>query len=106
MYSAENEYIHRVNKNRKYMNCMQSKLKMEAGADEEAGFCLRVYRKNELARLYFPQADKKGAWQGLSRWIKHCAELVKALEAVGYDKNRKFFLKPEVALIVKFLGEP
>lgn len=89
------------------MNYMQTKMKMEAGAEEEdAPFSLRVYRKNELARLYFPQADKKGALQGLSRWIKHCAELEKALEASGYDKNRKFFLKPEVELIVKFLGEP
>lgn len=85
---------------------MQQNARKEAGAEEEAGFCLRVYRKNELARLYFPQADKKGALQGLSRWIKHCAELEKALEAAGYDKNRKFYLKPEVALIVKFLGEP
>lgn len=85
---------------------MQQNVRKEAGAEEGAGFCLRVYRKNELARLYFPQADKKGALQGLSRWIKHCAELEKALEAAGYDKNRKFYLKPEVALIVKFLGEP
>lgn len=88
------------------MNRMQQNLNREAGADEETGFRLRVYRKNELARLYFPQADKKGALQGLSRWIKHCAELEKALKAAGYDKNRKFYLKPEVALIVKFLGEP
>lgn len=88
------------------MNRMQQNSNREAGADEETGFRLRVYRKNELARLYFPQADKKGALQGLSRWIKHCAELEKALEAAGYDKNRKFYLKPEVALIVKFLGEP
>lgn len=88
------------------MNRMQQNLNRESGADEETGFRLRVYRKNELARLYFPQADKKGALQGLSRWIKHCAELEKALEAAGYDKNRKFYLKPEVALIVKFLGEP
>lgn len=88
------------------MNRMQQNLNREAGADEETGSRLRVYRKNELARLYFPQADKKGALQGLSRWIKHCAELEKALEAAGYDKNRKFYLKPEVALIVKFLGEP
>lgn len=44
--------------------------------------------------------------QGLARWIKRCTELEKALEAAGYDKNRRFYLKPEVELIVKFLGEP
>lgn len=88
------------------MESMQKKKNRGEEADEETGFCLRVYRKNELARLYFPQADKKGALQGLTRWIKHCAELEKALEASGYNKNRKFFLRPEVELIVKFLGEP
>ena len=66
----------------------------------------RVYRKTELAQLYFPQAGKKTALQGLARWIKRCTELEKALEAAGYDKNRRFYLKPEVELIVKFLGEP
>lgn len=88
------------------MESMQKKKNREEEADEETGFCFRAYRKNELARLYFPQADKKGALQGLTRWIKHCAELEKALEASGYNKNRKFFLRPEVELIVKFLGEP
>lgn len=62
--------------------------------------------KTELAQLYFPQAGKKTALQGLARWIKRCTELEKALEAAGYDKNRRFYLKPEVELIVKFLGEP
>lgn len=66
----------------------------------------RVYRKNELARMYFPYAGKKTALQNLARWIRRCAELEGALERAGYDKNRKFFLKPEVELIVKFLGEP
>lgn len=89
------------------MDYMQMKMKKGAGADEEdAVFALKVYRKNELARLYFPQADKKSALQGLMRWIKRCEGLEKALETAGYDKNRKFFLKPEVELIVKFLGEP
>lgn len=73
---------------------------------ETGQFCLKVYRKNELARLYFPESDKKTALQGLARWIKRCRELEVALEAAGYDKNRKFFLKPEVELIVHFLGEP
>lgn len=73
---------------------------------EGASFCLRVYRKGELARLYFPELDKKSALQGLARWIKRCRELEEALAAAGYDKNRKFFLKPEVELIVHFLGEP
>ena len=58
------------------MNYMQ--LKTGPGAvsgEEREGFCLKAYRKSELAGLYFPQAGKKGALQGLGRWIKQCAEL-------------------------------
>lgn len=89
------------------MNYMQQKTRFETAAEvEDAPFRPRVYRKTELAQLYFPQAGKKTALQGLARWIKRCTELEKALEAAGYDKNRWFYLKPEVELIVKFLGEP
>lgn len=62
--------------------------------EEREGFCLKAYRKSELAGLYFPQAGKKGALQGLGRWIKQCAELERELERSGYQKNRKFF--PEI----------
>ena len=55
---------------------------------------------------YFPESDTKTALQGLARWIKRCTELGEALEAVGYEKKRRFYRKPEVELIVKFLGEP
>lgn len=85
------------------MNYMQ--MKKRSGEDNLTFHC-RVYRKSELARMYFPEADTKTALQGLARWIKRCTELGKALEAVGYEKNRRFFRKPEVELIVKFLGEP
>lgn len=89
------------------MNYMQLKTGPGAGSGEEReGFCLKAYRKCELASLYFPQAGKKSALQGLGRWIKQCTELVQALERSGYQKKRKFFLKSEVELIVRFLGEP
>ena len=89
------------------MNYMQQKTRFGTAAEvEDAPFRPRVYRKTELAQLYFPQAGKKTALQGLARWIKRCTELEKALEAADYDKNRRFYLKPEVELIVKFLGEP
>lgn len=80
--------------------------RMHGGPDEDLLFHCRVYRKSELAQLYFPESDTKTALQGLARWIKRCTELGEALEAVGYEKNRRFFRKPEVELIVKFLGEP
>lgn len=89
------------------MNYTQLKMGGDvASGTEREGFCLKAYRKCELASLYFPQAGKKSALQGLGRWIKQCTELAQALERSGYQKNRKFFLKSEVELIVRFLGEP
>lgn len=106
-YPVENEYIYIRNLNERKMEYMQLNTREGRGTPGRDGrFCLRVYRKNELARLYFPELDKKSALQGLARWIKRCRELEEALAAAGYDKNRKFFLKPEVELIVRFLGEP
>ena len=49
---------------------MQLKTGLGAVSGEEReGFCLKAYRKSELAGLYFPQAGKKGALQGRGRWI-------------------------------------
>lgn len=72
----------------------------------EVPFRFRIYHKSELSQLYFPQCSTKTALQNLGRWIKKCTELEEALLAIGYDKNRKYYLRPEVELIVKFLGEP
>lgn len=47
------------------MNYMQ--LKTGPGAvsgEEREGFCLKAYRKSELAGLYFPQAGKKVPCRG------------------------------------------
>ena len=72
----------------------------------EIPFHLHIYRKNELAMLYFPDLSKESAARNLRRWILHCKGLHENLERIGYDKNRKFFLKKEVKLIVEYLGEP
>lgn len=73
---------------------------------EEVPFRLRIYRKSELSQLYFPQCSAKTALQNLGRWIRKCTELDEGLRAMGYDKHRKYYLRPEVELIVRFLGEP
>ena len=69
-------------------------------------FPLHIYRKQELAMIYFPDLSKEAASRNLRRWIEHCSELSKSLQEIGYDKNRKFFLRNEVQLIVYYLGEP
>lgn len=76
------------------------------GTAEEPGFRHGVYRKSELAMLYFPYAGKKQAMANLNRWIRRCDGLHEALSHADGLKTRHFFLRPEVELIVKFLGEP
>lgn len=73
---------------------------------EDEPFRLRVYRKSELARLYFPDASTATALQTLNRWINRCPAVREGLRDMGYDKYRKHFLKPEVELIISQLGEP
>lgn len=73
---------------------------------EEKPFVLRIYRKQELAMLYFPDLSKEAASRNLRRWIHHCSQLNQDLLDIGYDKYRKFFLRNEVKLIVSYLGEP
>lgn len=69
-------------------------------------FRLKTYKKSELAMMYFPDVSKETASRNFRRWIKHCAPMVKELEALGYDKNRQYLVKTEVEIIVKHLGEP
>lgn len=73
------------------MNYMQQKTRFGTAAEvEDAPFRPRVYRKTELAQLYFPQAGKKTALQGLARWIKRCAELEKRSKRRAMTKTGGF----------------
>ena len=72
----------------------------------ENPFQLRAYRKQELAQMYFPDEGKESATRQLRRWIVQCSDLVKSLSKINYNKRRKFYTRPEVDLIVKFLGLP
>ncbi|MBM6866618.1 DUF4248 domain-containing protein [Bacteroides caecigallinarum] len=74
--------------------------------DEPEVFKPRLYKKCELAMMYFPNATKESASRSFRRWLARCTMMMKELEAAGYDKNRQYLLKPEVEIIVKHLGEP
>lgn len=78
---------------------------MENNANEEA-FCLRSYYKVDLAMLYAPDLCASPALQRLYRWIRKNKDLTSELERIGYNKHRHVFLKREVELIIRFLGEP
>lgn len=74
--------------------------------DEQEAFKPRLYKKCELAMMYFPNATKESASRSFRRWLSRCGMMMMELEAAGYDKNRQYLLKPEVEIIVKHLGEP
>lgn len=69
-------------------------------------FKLQAYTKVELAQLYSPKSGSATALQNLYRWMRRNTALTAELEAVGYNKYRHSFLKREVDIIVKHLGEP
>ena len=49
---------------------------------------------------------RKAALQNLYRWIRRIPRLTEELNATGYNKYRHCYLKQEVEIIVKYLGEP
>ena len=69
-------------------------------------FKVKAYTKMELAELYSPFSQGHAALQNLYRWMKRCKPLMEELETMGYNKYRHSFLKQEVQVIVKYLGEP
>ena len=69
-------------------------------------FPLRAYGKAELAQLYFPDADPVVAANRLRRQIERAYGLLQALEPTGYPSRAHFFTPRQVAIIVRFLGEP
>lgn len=69
-------------------------------------FKLQSYTKAELAMLYNPNSETNAAIQNLYRWMKRNQPLMSELQSVGYNKYRHSFLKQEVGIIVKYLGEP
>ena len=69
-------------------------------------FEVRMYSKAELAARYFPHVHPKVGRRSLCRWIQQCPYSVEKFEEMGYRKNRKFFTKREVMVIIEGLGEP
>lgn len=74
--------------------------------NEEDKFEIKAYDKIELAMLYCPDRTADAAVKTFWRWIKLCDPLVESLAVMGYNWRRHRFLKQEVELIVRYLGEP
>lgn len=69
-------------------------------------FKLQPYTKTDLALMYSPNSGSATALQNLYRWMKRNQSLMNELQSIGYNKYRHSFLKQEVSIIVKYLGEP
>ena len=69
-------------------------------------FRIQSYTKTDLAQLYSPHSGSAAALQTLYRWMRRNESLMTELQAIGYNKYRHSFLKQEVSIIVKYLGEP
>lgn len=67
---------------------------------------IRIYSKQELALMYFPEAKSHTAVNHLMRWINRCGQLRSALEAAHYYTYSRHFTARQVQLIVDFLGFP
>ena len=67
----------------------------------------RRYRKQELARLYWPETAKiKSAMKNLREEIKGCPELVAELNRRHWNINKHSYSAEEVRLILKYLCQP
>lgn len=67
---------------------------------------IRTYGKQELAQLYFPDADPQCARKHLWRWICRCPQLLARLSGTHLSAHSKLFTPKQVAFIAEFLGEP
>lgn len=67
---------------------------------------IRIYSKQELALMYFPEAKSHTAVNHLMRWIDRCGQLRSELEAAHYRPSNRHFTARQVQLIVDFLGFP
>lgn len=80
--------------------------KREEEEDDLRPFRIRTYTKVEIAMLYNPGACLTNAVSTLAGWIRMNRPLREELTAVGYNKYRRVFTPREVAVLVKYLGEP
>ena len=67
---------------------------------------IRIYSKQELALMYFPDSKPHTAVNRLMRWIGRSAQLRDDLMSAHYSPHDRHFTARQVQLIVDFLGSP
>lgn len=73
----------------------------------ETIFRIRPYSKRELAALYFPETvNAETAVANLRNLMKRNSDLLGELEKARYKPHDKVFTPRQVAIIVRYFGEP
>lgn len=67
---------------------------------------IKIYKKYELAKEYFPGQGTHAAVQRMMHLINHCPPLLDALMKEGYRMRSKTFSLRQTLLIYEYLGEP
>ena len=62
--------------------------------------------KSELAQLYLPKLAPHSALNRLMQWVQINRPLMAELETTGYKPQQKLLTPLQVAIIIKYLGEP
>lgn len=62
--------------------------------------------KQELARMYFPNASEQNAVRMLNRYLYRAHGLMPELERIGFRIKDRHFTRRQVQLIFEYLGEP
>lgn len=73
----------------------------------ETTFKIRPYTKRELAGLYFPSTkNEESAVANLRNLMKRNPKMVAELKEAGYKPRDKVFTPRQVAIVVRYWGEP
>ena len=67
---------------------------------------IKIYKKFELAKLYFTEQSKHVALNQLMRMVNHCPPLLESLLRLGYELLAKTFTMRQTLIIYEYLGEP
>jgi hypothetical protein len=73
----------------------------------ESAFKIRPYTKRDLARMYFPDtASDESAVTNLRNLMLRNPHLLAELDEALYRSRDKVFTPRQVAILVRYLGEP
>ncbi len=73
---------------------------------KETPFIIKSYHKADLALMYHPGLTVAAAMNKMRRWINRNTELKRRMKAVRTSPQNHTYAPVEVAILVKFLGEP